>query len=69
MPTQITNRIAEMRRARGITQERLARMLGVSRQQVSDWERGISIPLATTAIEIARALGTTVEALYPPMGI
>ena len=58
------NRIAEYRKKKGWSQERLARVLCVARQQVSDWERGLCIPSATTAIEIARALNCTVEDLF-----
>ena len=60
------NHIAEMRKKAGMTQERLARALGVSQQQLSEWERGIRVPAVTTAIEIARLLDCRVEDLYMP---
>lgn len=34
--------IAALRRGRGWSQEELAEKLGVSRQSVSKWERGVS---------------------------
>lgn len=64
MPTQITNRIAEMRRARRMTQQQLAHALGASRQQLSEWERGVKLPRVDTAIEIARVLGCKVEDIF-----
>jgi transcriptional regulator with XRE-family HTH domain len=36
--------LAEARKAAGLTQEKIAEAVGVERQTVSDWERGISTP-------------------------
>lgn len=33
-----------LRRARGMTQEALAELLGVSRQSVAKWEAGLALP-------------------------
>jgi putative transcriptional regulator len=38
--------------------------VGVSRQTISSLENGRSVPSVTLAIALARALGTTVEALW-----
>ena len=40
----IYDRIRELRRKRGISQEELAEQLGISRQAVSKWESGQSMP-------------------------
>ena len=40
----ISDRIRELRRKRGISQEELAEQLGISRQAVSKWESGQSMP-------------------------
>lgn len=40
---QLGNRIAELRREAGLTQEQLAGMLGVTYQAVSKWETGDSL--------------------------
>ena len=40
----IGNRIAELRRQNGMSQEELADRLGISRQSVSKWESGQSQP-------------------------
>ena len=60
------NRIAHYRKLRGLSQERLAHVLGTSRQQLSEWERGLKLPRVDTAIDIARALGCTVEDIFLP---
>ena len=37
-------RIAELRKEKGLTQEELAKQLGISSQAVSKWEKDISCP-------------------------
>lgn len=39
----ISDRIRELRRKRGISQEELAEQIGISRQAVSKWESGGSL--------------------------
>lgn len=41
---KLSDRILELRRQKGISQEELADKLGVSRQAVSKWESEQSIP-------------------------
>ena len=38
----LADKIAQLRKAKGITQEELAAQIGVSRQAVSKWESGVS---------------------------
>jgi DNA-binding XRE family transcriptional regulator len=64
MPTPLINRIAEQRRARNMTQQQLAHALGVSQQQLSEWERGVKKPAVDVALEIARALACRVEDIF-----
>ena len=40
----IGNKIKELRKQRGITQEQLANSIGISFQAVSKWENGIALP-------------------------
>ena len=47
----------------GLTQEQVGRMIGVTTQAVSKWERG-STPDAEILPLIADALGVSVDALY-----
>jgi putative molybdopterin biosynthesis protein len=60
---------ARLRRRRedlGLAQEALARAVGLSRQALSALEAGRALPSLPTALALARALGTTVEALFGP---
>ena len=60
----IGNKIKELRHSRGITQEELARALGISFQAVSKWECGISLPDITTAPTIASYFGISLDELF-----
>ena len=44
MNLEIANRLVELRKSHGLSQETLAEQLGVSRQSVSKWERGEASP-------------------------
>jgi molybdate-binding protein/DNA-binding XRE family transcriptional regulator len=59
-------RLRLARRARGLSQQQLARMAGVSRQAVSAVESGLSDPSLRAALALARSLGLTVEELFGP---
>lgn len=56
-------RIARLRLEHGMTQERLARELGVTAQAVSKWENDLSAPDIMLLPELACTLGVTVDAL------
>ena len=58
------NRIEEIRSAKGIRQEELARMLGVSRQTISSLENGRYNPSNTLAHNIAVLFGMTIEDVF-----
>lgn len=61
----MTNRIAEFRKAQGLTQPQLAELLGYkSYQMIQALELGKRTPSVELAIRIARALQTTVEELF-----
>lgn len=64
----IAERIRGMRTARGYTQERLARQLGLTPAAVSKWECGQALPDITVLGPLAAALGTTTDDLlgYDP---
>lgn len=55
------HRIRALRELQGLTQEELARKVGVSRQSVAAWERGEAIPNLENLILLARALGVPFE--------
>lgn len=52
-----------MRREKGVTQEQLARAVGVSKPAVSKWETGQSCPDIQLLAPIARYFGVTIDAL------
>ena len=58
------NRIEEIRKQRGIRQEELAKMLGVSRQTVSSLENGRYNPSISLAFKVARCFGLTIEEVF-----
>ena len=60
------NRLRLARRARGLSQQQLADVAGMSRQAVSLWESGESDPSLRAAFALASALGMTVEELFGP---
>lgn len=60
----MTNRIEELRKAAGMTQEDLGRILGVSRQTIISLERGRYNPSINLAYAIAREFGLTIEEVF-----
>ena len=63
MNTTMGQRIAMLRKGKGMTQEALSEALGVSAQAVSKWENDVSCPDITLLPQLARTLGVTVDAL------
>jgi molybdate-binding protein/DNA-binding XRE family transcriptional regulator len=59
-------RLRLARQARGLSQQQLAGVAGVTRQAVSAVESGHSDPSLRVALGLARALGVTVEELFGP---
>ncbi len=59
----IGERITELRKNENISQAQLAKYLGVSRQAVSKWETGQSLPDSQNMILLAEVLKTDVEYL------
>lgn len=58
------NRLEEIRKARGLLQEELARALSVSRQTISSLEKGRYNPSILLAFKIARYFGLTIEEIF-----
>lgn len=56
-------KIAEARRAKGLTQEKLANRLGVSFQAVSTWERDENVPDTQHLKQLAQILEISVDSL------
>lgn len=60
------NSLPERRRELGWSQERLAEMLGVSRQTIISIERGRYDPSLPLAFRLAAVFGCPVEELFTP---
>lgn len=52
----LSKRIAEARKASGLTQTEVARRLGIRPQSVQAWESGVSAPRARRLSELAQVL-------------
>ena len=55
--------VKRLRMRKRFTQKRLGEMIGVSQQAIADYERGKIKPSIETGVNLAKALGTTVEQL------
>jgi putative transcriptional regulator len=60
----LINRVEEIRKQRGITQEELAEALEVSRQTISSIENGRYNPSIILAFKIARYFGMLIEEIF-----
>ena len=60
------NRVKELRKARGLRQEDVAALLGVSRQTVNAVENDKYDPTLALAMKLASVLGIAVEGLFFP---
>ncbi|MGN0413759.1 MAG: helix-turn-helix transcriptional regulator [Lachnospiraceae bacterium] len=58
------NRIEEIRTQKGIKQDELAKMMGVSRQTISSLENGRYNPSITLAYHISKFFGMTIEEVF-----
>ncbi|ACS33626.1 helix-turn-helix transcriptional regulator [Thermococcus gammatolerans] len=58
------NRLRELREAKGLTQEELAKALGVTRQTIIAIEKGKYDPSLRLAFKIARFFGLKIEDVF-----
>lgn len=63
MNIEIANRLVELRKKHGLSQEELASKLGISRQAVSKWERAESSPDTDNLICLAKLYGVSLDEL------
>jgi len=58
------NRIIELRKERGLTQQDLANLLGVTRQTIISLESGRYNPSITLAFRLARTFDLNIEDIF-----
>jgi len=57
------NKLQKLRKEKGLSQEELAEMLGVSRQSVSKWESGSTYPETEKLVILSEIYGVTLDSL------
>ena len=62
--SRLGNRLRDWRAKKQLTQAELAELAGVSRKTINTVENGVFVPSVQLALALARALGTSVEALF-----
>ena len=60
----MNNRLEEVRKQHGVTQEELANLMEVSRQTIISLEKGRYNPSILLAFKIARYFGVTIEDIF-----
>ena len=63
MNIEIANRLLQLRKERGLSQEELAEKIGISHQSVSKWERAEASPDTDNLIALARLYGVSLDEL------
>ena len=58
------NKIRELRKQRGLTQEELAEIIGISRQAINAIEKEKFDPSLPTAFKMAKRFKTSIENLF-----
>lgn len=66
MTISTADRLVQLRKENGLSQEALAAKLGVSRQAISKWERAEASPDTDNLIALAEIYGITLDALLDP---
>lgn len=64
MSAAITNRVKELRTAKGWTQEELAQAVGVSRQSINSIERNRYVPSLELALTFARVFACSTDQIF-----
>lgn len=62
--TEITNKVVECRVKKDVTQEELAKAVGVSRQTIITLEKGDCTPSVCLALKIAKYFNIKVEDIF-----
>lgn len=60
---KLSEKVASLRKAKGMSQEDLAERLGISRQAISRWESGSAMPDAGNILQLSKLFGVTTDYL------
>lgn len=60
---ELNERLAQLRKEHGLSQNDLADQLKVSRQAVSRWEQGLAMPSSDNLIYLSKLYGITLDEL------
>ena len=60
---EFNEKLQQLRRGRGMTQEELAEKLDLSRQAISRWENGTALPDANNILQLSKIFGVTSDYL------
>lgn len=63
------NRIKEIRKKKGLSQDQLASAAGITRPYLSEVERGLRVPGAGVAQRLCRELGEPFEVVFLEFGV
>ena len=61
--SMLAENLALLRNIRGMTQEEVAEVIGISRQSYSKWEQGETIPDIEKCDRLAKLYGVSIDAL------
>ena len=61
---KLENRLKVWRAKRGITQDELAKAVGMSRQSINAIEKGRFVPSILTALKMSHYFETTIEEIF-----
>jgi len=64
MNIEIANKLLQLRKEKGLSQEQLAQKLGISRQAISKWERAEASPDTDNLIELTPAQHKEITRIY-----
>lgn len=66
MVTKLENKIRELRKAKKLSQEEVAKLCKVTRQTINAVENNKYDPSLSLAFDLAKSLDTTVDGLFIP---
>ena len=68
MSRMLADNLIFLRNLKGLTQEQIAEVIGISRQSYSKWEQGETLPDIDKCDKLARFYGVTIDSLLHSTG-